>query len=69
VKFSLFSETFEVIAVGLLGKGWAEGEARVGGGGRRGGDAVRGGEEEPEQDRGRCGAAGEGGEETSGGCE
>ena len=41
-----------------LGSGEAEGVAGVGGGGRRDGDAVRGGEEEPEQDRERCGAAG-----------
>lgn len=60
MKFSLFSETFALNVVGLLGKGEVEGVAGVGGGGRRDEDAVRGGEEEPEQDRGGRGAVGGG---------
>jgi len=69
VKLSLFSETFALNVVGLLGKGEAEDVAGVGCGGRRDPDAVRGGEEESEQDRRGRGAAGEGGEEAAGGGE
>ena len=51
------------------GSGEVEGLAGVGGGGRGDSDAVRGGEEEPEEDRCGRGAAGEGGEEAAGGGE
>ena len=65
MKFSLFSETFKLNRVGLLGSGEAEDLAGVGGGGRGDQDALRGGEEEPEQDRGGRGAAGGGGPEAA----
>ena len=60
---------FEGVRFHGSGQGEVEGVVGVGGGGRWDEDAVRGGEEEPEQDLGGRGAAGEGCEEAAGGGE